>query len=155
MGLAVGILAAIASALGVILRGDGGWQTVTSARGGTYQMVTNGIYAWNAQRVVAEGIGWDLVTLVLAVPALLATLPWLAKGSFRARLFAAGVLGYLFYQYLEYSVTWALGPLFLLYVVIYAASIGGITWIAFTRIRQVAPLRAASTTGSRPAAGRC
>lgn len=52
-----------------------------------------GVYAYNAQRVVAEGVGWDIVTLVLAEPALLVVVPLVAQGSFRGRLFAAGLLG--------------------------------------------------------------
>jgi hypothetical protein len=38
-------------------------------------------------------------------------------------LFTLGVLGYLLYQYLEYAVTWAFGPLFLAFVVLYGASL--------------------------------
>ena len=43
---------------------------------------------------------------------------WVLRGSFRGRLLALGLLGYLLYQYLEYSLTWAFGPLFLLHIVI-------------------------------------
>lgn len=95
-------------------------------------MATTGVYAYNAVRVVAEGIGWDIFTLLFAVPALLATLPTLSKGSLRGRLFALGILGYLFYQYLMYAVTWAFGPLFLLFVAIYALSLTAIVWIIST-----------------------
>lgn len=38
---------------------------------------------------------------------------------FGLRLFTLGIPGYLFYQYLMYAVTWAFGPLFLLFVAIY------------------------------------
>jgi hypothetical protein len=38
-------------------------------------------------------------------------------------LFTLGVLGYLLYQYLEYAVAWAFGPLFLAFVVLYGASL--------------------------------
>jgi len=122
-------LAGIAAALGVFARGDGAFQTVTSVRGVTYEMATSGVYAYNSQRVVAEGVGWDVFTLFVAVPAMLVALPFVARGSFRGRLFAIGLLGYFFYQYIEYSVTWAFGPLFLLFIAIYAASIAGIAWL--------------------------
>ena len=130
IGFGVAVAAAIASAAGIFARGSGAFITVTSPRGDTYDMATTGVYAYNAQRVVAEGVGWDIVTLVVAVPALLLVLPLLARGSYRGRLFAAGLLGYFLYQYLEYSVTWAFGPLFLLFVAIYAGSLVGIGWIA-------------------------
>ena len=93
-------------------------------------MATTGVYAYNVERVVAEGIGWDIFTLLVAVPALLVAARSLRGPSVRSRLFALGVLGYFVYQYLEYSVTWAFGPLFLLFVAIYAMSVLGIVWIA-------------------------
>jgi hypothetical protein len=130
--LAVALLAGAAAFLGVFARGSGAFISVTSVRGETYDMATTGVYAHNALRVVAEGVGWDIVTLVLAVPALLLAVPLVAGGSFRGRLIAVGLLGYFLYQYLEYSVTWAFGPLFLLFVVIYATSLMGIVWIAWS-----------------------
>jgi len=128
--LAVALASAVASAAGVFLRGDGSSQIVTSVRGEAYAIATTGIYAWNAQRTVAEGVGWDLVTLVLAIPALLVALPSLAKGSLRARLLVMGLLAYFFYQYLMYALTWAFGPLFLLFVGSYAASLVALIWAA-------------------------
>jgi hypothetical protein len=128
----VAALAAIAATLGIFARGTGEFVTATSARGETYDMATTGVYAWNAQRVVAEGVGWDVVTLVLAVPALLFAARLVARGSYRGRLFAAGLLGYFLYAYLEYAVTWALGPLFVLFVAIYAASLLGLAWIGWS-----------------------
>jgi hypothetical protein len=95
-------------------------------------MATTGVYAYNAMRVVAEGTGWDIFTLLFAVPALLATLPSLSKGSLHGKLFVLGILGYLFYQYLMYAVAWAFGPLFLLFVAIYALSLVAIVWIVST-----------------------
>ncbi|HEX7472286.1 MAG TPA: hypothetical protein VF323_04335 [Candidatus Limnocylindrales bacterium] len=128
----VAVLGGAASLLGVFARGTGAFISVTTVRGDVYDMATTGVYAYNAQRVVAEGVGWDIVTLVLAVPALLLAVPLVARGSFRGRLFAAGLLGYFLYQYLEYSVTWAFGPLFLLFVAIYGASLVGIAWIGWS-----------------------
>ena len=132
----IALSAGMASALGVFARGDGSVESVTNVRGVAFEMVTTGVYANNAQRVVAEGIGWDLFTLIVAVPALLAASVLVARGSFRGRLFALGLLGYFFYQYLEYAVTWAFGPLFLLFVVIYAASLAGMVWIGISIARE-------------------
>lgn len=126
---AAGLLAGIAAALGVFARGDGTVETVINGRGVTYEAVTTGLYANNARALVAEGVGWDIFTLFVAVPAIFVASVLVARGSFRGRLFALGLLGYLLYQYLEYAVTWAFGPLFLVFVVIYAASLAGIVWI--------------------------
>lgn len=130
--LLIALLTAVAAGAGVFLRGDGSFEPVTSVRGEEYEMATTGVYAYNALRVVAEGVGWDIFSLAFAVPALVATLPALNKDSLRGRLFALGVLGYLFYQYLMYAMTWAFGPLFLLFIVIYALSLTGIVWIVST-----------------------
>jgi hypothetical protein len=133
--LVVAILAGAAATVGVFFRGNGSVETVISPRGERFQMVVSGVYRYNAQRVVAEGIGWDVFTLFAAVPALLLCLIRLARGparALRARLFALGVLAYLFYQYLMYSVTWAFGPLFLLFVVIFAISLVAIVRIVAT-----------------------
>ena len=126
---AIAIAAGIAAGAGVFLRGSGATTSVLSVRGEAYEMATDGVYAFNAMRVVAEGIGWDVFTLAVAVPALLITSIWVARGSFRGRLIAAGMLGYFAYMYLEYAVTWAFGPLFPLFVAIYAASLVGLVWI--------------------------
>jgi hypothetical protein len=125
---AVAVLAGIASALGVFARGDGATALVTSVRGEVYDMALNGVYAYNAQRVVAEGVGWDIFTLLIAVPALILAVPGVRRGAFSARLAASGLLGYFVYMYLEYAITWAFGPLFLVFVVIFAMSLAGLIW---------------------------
>lgn len=130
--LTIALLTAVAAGAGLFLRGDGSFEQVTSVRGEQYEMATSGVYAYNAERVVAEGVGWDIFTLFFAVPALLLALPALARGSLRGRLFVLGMLGYLLYQYLMYAVTWAFGPLFLLFIAVYALSLVAIVWIVST-----------------------
>ena len=126
---AIALMAGAAGACGVFLRGGSETREVVSVRGERYEMVDEGIYRHNSLRMVAEGVGWDIVTLFGAVPALIGVLPFLVKRSLRGKLFAVGLLGYLFYQYLVYAIGWAFGPLFLLFVVIYAASLAAIVWI--------------------------
>lgn len=128
----VAAMMALASALGVFARGDGAVEAATSIRGELFHYVTTGVYAFNAERVVAEGVGWDWFTLVIAAPALLVASVFVARGSLRGRLFALGLLGYAFYQYLMYATTWAFGPLFPLFIALYAASLAGIVWITST-----------------------
>jgi hypothetical protein len=128
LALAVGVTAGI----GVFARGDGSTAAGTSIRGERFEYVTTGVYAYNAERVVAEGVGWDALTLFAAVPALVVCVPLIWRGSLRARLAAAGVLGYFVYQYLMYAVFWALGPLFPAFIVLYPLSAAGIVWIATT-----------------------
>ena len=88
--------------------------------------MTDGIYRFNAEGIVAEGIGWDIVTLLLVVPATLVALAFARRGSMRATLAAAGLLGYLCYQSAQYAVFWALGPLYPLYVATLALSVSAL-----------------------------
>lgn len=124
--LSVAVAAGAASAAGVFLRGDGSSAEYTSVRGESYRYAVNGIYAFNSVRVVAEGVGWDVVTLFLVVPAMLVAAALVARGSFHGRLLALGLFAYFFYQYLEYAAFWAFGPLFLLFIGIFVASGAGI-----------------------------
>jgi len=101
-------------------------------RGEKYEMIIDGIYKYNSKRMVAEGVGWDIFTLFIVLPCLLIVIPSLAKGSQKARLFTIGLLAYLFYQYFMYSLAWAFGPLFLLFILIYALCLWGIIWITGT-----------------------
>lgn len=127
--LLIALIAAGASAAGVFLRGDGEISSAVSIRGEEYEYVTDGVYAYNAERIVAEGVGWDAVTLFVVVPALLLCIAPVARGSIVGRLAAVGLLGYVVYQYLMYAVFWALGPLFPVFVVLYPLAGAGIVWI--------------------------
>lgn len=122
----VGLLAAVTAGIGVFGRGAGQVSSATSIRGEHFDYVTDGIYAYNPLRVVAEGIGWDVVTLFGVAPALLVVSWFVARGSVRGRLAATGLLGYVAYQYLMYAMFWAIGPLFVAFVLLYPLAIWGI-----------------------------
>lgn len=122
----VGVLAGIASLAGIALRGDLATIPYTTLRGEHLEVVTGGVYAWNSLPVVAEGIGWDIVTLSLAVPGILLAVPGLRAGSLRAALVALGLLAYFLYQYAEYAMFWAVGPLYPLHVLLVALSLSAI-----------------------------
>lgn len=121
-----GALAAFASAAGVFLRGDLATIVFTTVRGEDVDVLTGGIYRFNGVAVAAEGVGWDAVTLFAVVPVLAVCLPFLRRGSTRATLLVAGVLTYFLYQYAEYAMFLAYGPLFLVYVATFALSLTGI-----------------------------
>lgn len=123
---AIAVLAGLTAALGVFGRGGGQIASATSIRGERFDYVTDGIYAYNPVRVVAEGIGWDVVTLFGVAPALLVVSWLVARGSLRGRLAATGLLGYVVYQYLMYAMFWAIGPLFPAFVLLYPLAIWGI-----------------------------
>ena len=121
-----GLLAAVASAAGIFLRGDLVTRAFTTVRGDRIEYLTAGAYRFNGINVASEGIGWDLVTLLVIVPALAFTMPSLWRGTLRATLLASGLLVYFLYQYAEYAMALAYGPLFPVYVAIVATSVSGL-----------------------------
>lgn len=123
---AVAALGAVASGAGVFLRGDLATVPFTTVRGELVDSLAGGVYRFNGLQIASEGVGWDVVTLFLVVPALLLTMPGLWRGSLRAELVATGLLAYFLYQYTEYATFLAYGPLFLVYVSIFALSLCGI-----------------------------
>lgn len=127
LGIVTAGACGVTAALGVFGRNAAETTLVTSVRGERYEMVTSGLYAFNAQRVVAEGIGWDVFTLFAVVPALAIAAGWLlARQSFRARLVLLGLFGYVFYQYFMYALTWAFGPLLVPFIALALLGLGGI-----------------------------
>jgi hypothetical protein len=122
----VGVMAGVAAALGVFARGANTFVPVVSALGERYEIAVGGVYADSSRQLVAEGVGWDAFTLVVAVPILLIASTFVARGSFRGYLVAAGMLGYFLYMHLEYAVTWAFGPMFPLFIIVCATSLVGI-----------------------------
>jgi hypothetical protein len=118
----VALLSIVAAGTGVLY----GWSdesvTFTTVRGQSLDIMDYGIYRYNSVSLVAEGIGWDAVTLFLAVPLLLGSLVWYRTGSIRGKLLLSGTLFYFFYQYLSWSTGWAYNQYFLIYVFIYSLS---------------------------------
>jgi hypothetical protein len=131
LGSVAAVLAGIASAAGVLLRGDLQTTEFVSVRGEVVPIVTEGIYRFNAEGIVAEGIGWDLVTLLVVVPATLVALALVWRGSLRAVLVAAGLLAYLCYQSAQYAVYWALGPLYPIYIATLAFSVSALGLLVY------------------------
>jgi hypothetical protein len=119
----IATLAGAAAAAGVFFRGDLATRPFTTMRGDLVDVLIGGVYRYNGKSIAAEGIGWDAVTLILVVPAAFVALPFLRRGSVRATLFVTGILAYFIYQYFEYAMALAYGPLFALYVAIGAISL--------------------------------
>ena len=128
----VAALAGAVATIGVVGRGNLDTTAHTTVRGETVDWVTSGVYANSPERLVAEGVAWDLFTLLVAVPALVVVAVGVGHGSLRARLATIGLFAYLAYQYLMYAVAWAVGPLLLPFVVVFVASWVGIVLILAT-----------------------
>lgn len=82
----------------------------------------NGLYRDNAS-VVAQAVGQDWVTLILAVPALAMARAYFRRGSLVAHLVSLGVVAYAAYSYTIYAFSAHHNPLFLVYVAILGLSV--------------------------------
>ena len=84
-------------------------------------------------------MGQDLITLVVALPALVIGAILALRGSMRGHLVWLGALGYLVYTYLTYTLAIKFNPLFLVYVALLGCSlyalIGGLATTDFATIK--------------------
>ncbi|CAN5546456.1 hypothetical protein BH24ACT22_BH24ACT22_08760 [soil metagenome] len=87
----------------------------------------------------AQAVGQDLITLVVALPVLVASAVLAGRGSGRAHLVWLGVLVYLVYSYVIYAIAVQFNPLFLVYVALLGCSlyalIGGLVTTDFADIK--------------------
>jgi len=83
----------------------------------------DGVYAGNSVSLIAQAKGQDLVTLVIAVPALLIALIFALRGSIRGALAVAGLLGYFLYTYASYAFMVQFNKWFLGYVALFSCSL--------------------------------
>jgi hypothetical protein len=87
----------------------------------------------------AQAVGQDLITLLVALPALVISAILALRGSRRAHLVWLGALGYLVYTYLTYTLAIQFNPLILVYVALLGCSlyalIGGLATTDFARIK--------------------
>lgn len=111
----------------------------------------NGLYR-DTSNLVAQAIGQDAITLMIALPALVIGAFFTSRGSQRTRLIWLGVLVYVVYTYASYAFGIRFNPLFLVYIALLGFStyalIGGLVtthWIDIKAgFRERTPVRAVS-----------
>ena len=113
LSIAVGSMVAIAAAAGLFI---------------------DSVYSSELASFATQGRAQDLVTLFWVVPLFGLALHFERKGLFVARVAWLGILLYFTYTYLMASVGLAYNNLFLLYVAIYALSLG-LLILGLTRVR--------------------
>ncbi|WP_345384912.1 hypothetical protein [Pseudonocardia yuanmonensis] len=121
-----------------------GLMAVASAAG----LWWRGLYQ-DPEPVVAMLRGYDLVSLIIAVPALVAALLRTRGGSARADLVVGGLLGYAFYHYANFVLGTTFNALFLLHLAVFVLSGAALVqWLRgldvahlATRFRAATPAR--------------
>ncbi|MFC7046499.1 hypothetical protein ACFQH6_14780 [Halobacteriaceae archaeon GCM10025711] len=77
----------------------------------------------DAPVLVPQVLGQDLLTLVVALPALAVGLYAAVRGSLRGYVVWLGVTGYLLYTYASYAFMTAFNPLYLVYVALFGLTL--------------------------------
>lgn len=119
------------------------------AAGGGF--LADGLYH-DASYFAVQAVGQDLVTLIVALPALVISAILAGRGSERAHLVWLGVLVYLVYSYVIYALAVQFNPLFLVYVALLGFSLYALIWGLVTtdfagiqaRFSQKTPVKAVS-----------
>ena len=121
--ICIAVLAALASATGIVMDKGPGRYTHESIRGSTITIYGKGLYRHMSADVAIQGIAQDYVTLFLGIPLLLLSLYFaVVKNSLRGRFLLAGVVGYFLVTYLFYTTMGMYNAMFLAYVTLLATS---------------------------------
>jgi hypothetical protein len=109
---------------------------VTSIRGEAVTLHGQGLYRYDTVFIAEGSRGTDAVTVLLGVPLLVvATLSACRRGSRRGGLLLAGALTYFVYVYASRALSNAYNPLFLLYIVVFSASVFGVLLVVIALSR--------------------
>ncbi len=119
----IALLSLVAAGTGVLWQGSGHHFDFKTLRGETVSMQGEGLYKFDSVNIAAQGIGQDIVTLLVGIPLLLVSLFLFRKNLLRGKLLLTGTLAYFLYSYTSYSFGSAFNKLFLLYVAIFSLSL--------------------------------
>jgi hypothetical protein len=126
LGLAIAVLAAVATASGLFLGGGDGERTFVSVRGEAIDIYGKGLYRHDTVFRAAGNKGSDVVTMVFAIPVLFGSMFFYRRGSRVGGLLLAGILTWFLYLYASLALGTAYNPLFLGYVALFSASLFGL-----------------------------
>jgi hypothetical protein len=116
------VLAGLAAGTGIFSSGGPGPYEFESIRAETVEIYGKGVYRHMSADVAPQGIAQDVITLFVAIPALLISFMFANRGSLRGRYVLAGILGYFLVTYLFYLVMGMYNVLFLVYVILLGSS---------------------------------
>jgi hypothetical protein len=121
--LAIAVLSAFASGVGLFWQTVGGTRAFTTARGQTVDLYGQGIYRLDTVFSAAGYKGTDAVVLFLAVPVLVVLTLLYRRGSLRFGLLLISMLSFFLYVYASMALGSAYNSLFLIYLVIFSLSL--------------------------------
>ena len=131
LSLLIAGLAFVAAAAGLFWQDAGSSFTFVSLRGQGVSIYGQGLYRYDPVLTGAGFRGVDVVTLLVAVPLLVASVLLYWRGSVKAGVLLTGTLGYFLYNYASMALGAAYNELFLVYIVLFSASLFAFV-LAFT-----------------------
>jgi hypothetical protein len=119
----IAVLALVAAGIGLFYQDGGSSYAFTTLHGQSVQIYGQGLYRYDNPITAVGYRAGDAVTLVLALPLLLISILLYRHAQLRGGLLLTGVLAYFLYTYGSMAFGAAYNPLFLVYVVLFSASL--------------------------------
>jgi len=119
----IAVLTLLAASIGFFYPGEGNTFSFLTVRGETVQIWGQGWYRYDTPIGALGFKAGDLITLFLAIPLLVISFLLYRRGSLRGGLLLTGVLAYFLYNYISLGFGAAYNNLFLVYVMIFSASL--------------------------------
>lgn len=121
--LLVAVFSSIAALFGVYSTGGLGQYQFQAITGEMVNIDGHGLYQHDSVSAAAQARAQDIVTIVVGLPLLLTSLILSRNGNLKARLVLTGTLGYFLYTYASYSFLSMYNSFFLVYVLLFSASL--------------------------------
>ena len=145
----IAVLALVATGIGLFYPNEGNPFSFTAVRGETVQIWGQGWYRYDTPIGALSFKAGDLITLFLAIPVLILSFVMYRQGSMRGGLLLTGALSYFLYTYISLGFGATYNNLFLVYVIIFSASLFGLILALASFDVQALPAHFAETLPRR------
>lgn len=145
----IAVLALFSAGIGLFYPNDGSPFEFTAVRGETVQIWGQGWYRYDTPIGALSFKAADLVTLFLAIPVLIISFVLYRQGSLRGGLLLTGALAYFLYNYISQGFGAAYNNLFLVYTLLFSASLFGLILALASFDLQTLPVHFADTLPRR------
>jgi hypothetical protein len=129
----IGVLALVATTVGLVWSGGAAPESVMSVRGEQVELYGEGLYRFDSVFKGAGNRGTDLVTLVVGLPLLWWATRGYRRGSVAGGLLLAGALTWFLYVYASLSLSAAYNEMFLVHVALVSTSL----WALVLTVRSI------------------
>ena len=143
------VLALFAASIGLFYPNEGSPFSFTAVRGETVQIWGQGWYRYDTPIGAISFKAGDLITIFLAIPVLIVSFALYRQGSLRGGLLLTGALSYFLYTYISLGFGATYNNLFLIYTLIFSASLFSLIFALTSFDIQALPAHFAETLPRR------